>query len=491
MSINIIPSAARGRLTRFNAELQSAMDALAPIETQINNYINEAALLSVAYHSHKNYLRDGHLPLLRKKRDLYECLIERNTSHMSYINQYLYDAPYFDSAYIDKTILGLRGLIMLAEVAGLGTESLEQMLNRWIDRRSRLQDFVSATNDIYSDVEAAINAVDVQLARLIFASYCTDTRTFTIFSAREVTEKMEWMRSVGLLDIYNELFVTSDVDARRALFAELFTLLYNSADSELTNAILNIIEENMTFEDRMAMIYNGDLNGLHGRFGGGQRGPYHLFDDGDEDFVLFMIDLLGTTCEDTIADFLNMFWEIGCSYIAMANTIFVEFANRPNEFEQIFGFPMYTVDGCGVRINFEFLSIHLYNNFGCDGRGTSARQRAELFPVYLENRGIIASITYENHSVDGIAEAFNDALQNGNQIILRQSPTILHRLEDNVARDGSNPIVDLPGRHAVTVTGITEEGNILVSSWGEEFVLMPSDYNLESDTLDFEVISFE
>jgi hypothetical protein len=39
-----------------------------------------------------------------------------------------------------------------------------------------------------------------------------------------------------------------------------------------------------------------------------------------------------------------------------------------------------------------------------------------------------------------------------------------------------------------TVTGITEVGDIIVSSWGQQLIVNPSDYR-KGKTLDFEVVT--
>ena len=123
-------------------------------------------------------------------------------------------------------------------------------------------------------------------------------------------------------------------------------------------------------------------------------------------------------------------------------------------------------------------------------------QRPSIFSNYLESKGVTANMTRDRLPISSIAEAFEEAKQNGQQIILQQRPTVLHRLETNITGDIRSK-EETDSGHSVTVTGITEDGNILVSSWGEEFILKPSDYNLvwiwlnPRFYLDFEVVTYE
>lgn len=47
------------------------------------------------------------------------------------------------------------------------------------------------------------------------------------------------------------------------------------------------------------------------------------------------------------------------------------------------------------------------------------------------------------------------------------------------------------GGHAMTVTGKTKDGKLIVSSWGEKFYIDPKDYEVKGYHATFQVIEYE
>jgi len=171
-------------------------------------------------------------------------------------------------------------------------------------------------------------------------------------------------------------------------------------------------------------------------------------------------------------------------------------AGRPDEFERIFGFPLYKVESDGtVVFNFEYVAIDIYNGSGNVGKDSNSKSRRKILEDYLGDRGVSVNITNSQYTAKGDLDSLEEALKAG-QVILRQRPTILYNMDGTLYHD-------TVGGHAITVTGVTEDGNLIVSSWGGQYLVKPSDYSWihpdfdlrDTDTwstyLDYEVVTYE
>ena len=80
----------------------------------------------------------------------------------------------------------------------------------------------------------------------------------------------------------------------------------------------------------------------------------------------------------------------------------------------------------------------------------------------------------ESNSFDysGILDAYNELKTDNNSIIVASGDFDLYQY-DNYIKHGrlSNKAVEISNGHCMTVTGVTEDGNLIVSSWGEKYVL--------------------
>ena len=101
------------------------------------------------------------------------------------------------------------------------------------------------------------------------------------------------------------------------------------------------------------------------------------------------------------------------------------------------------------------------------GRGTSQDDRIYRFERYMREHGEGLEIENIVCSPDEVWQKCKEETGKGNRIIISTCPV---RLEDT----GGEP-VQMDGGHAMTVTGLTEEGRIEVSSWGEKYFITPED----------------
>ena len=172
-----------------------------------------------------------------------------------------------------------------------------------------------------------------------------------------------------------------------------------------------------------------------------------------------------------IAEYLSNINHVGCGYVALVNTIFMQFEGDPEGFERTFGFPMYQ-DG---DFNYDRLLLDLYVttdkagiNLGYNGlpEGTLAESRNEIINNYLSDKGMTATTDYR---VDVNAGNYSDITSDGGKVV------ISFRYGNMYDANGVPHYID--GGHAMVVTGMTDDGRYIVSSWGEEYFINPSDWN--------------
>lgn len=151
----------------------------------------------------------------------------------------------------------------------------------------------------------------------------------------------------------------------------------------------------------------------------------------------------------------------GCGYVALANTLFGQYAGREEQFLKVFGFPMYAGTG---ELNFELLVTDLYCSKDKHWKtGTTREEREEIWEDYLEEKGIPVDV----RTVEVTAENYEELSWEG-ELIVGINPCILFD------SDGKK-VVETEGGHAMTITGMTDDGMFKVSSWGMEYYIMPDD----------------
>jgi hypothetical protein len=267
----------------------------------------------------------------------------------------------------------------------------------------------------------------------------------------------------------------------------------------------------MTLSERMKFVFNES-----GDYGGNQGNLVNRFNR-NNDFRVFMRELLddrgmtdadirqylhglrdhvdecnGRPCinerkKEPVCAIILGYNDVGCGYMATANLILVEFANKPNEFERIFGFPLYSVERDGsIRPSFEKLAISIYHHSERDCRDENIP--VGQFPKYAIENYLIAhnvDITVNRRaSFPGVEEIKSD-LQNG-PVPISLNPCFL---------PGPSGPKHPYGAHAVVITGVTDDGNLTVSSWGNQYIVIPSDYDSISigsgEYVKYEAVIFE
>ena len=208
-----------------------------------------------------------------------------------------------------------------------------------------------------------------------------------------------------------------------------------------------------------------------GQYGGRQASPSEHWQD--------VADIVRKYHPDwsikQIRKYLETLNSEGCGYVAMINTIFLYYNGREEEFEKTFGFPMYK-DG---DLNYDAMVTDFYcakDDPNHSGTGWASRER--MWESYCKEHGIDADV----HNVNVTAKNFNEVSKNG-QIVVGLSPVILYD------KNGNCVFNDPDSGHAMTVTGVSEDGRLIVSSWGETYYL-DKDLSVYTDHIDFQQVHY-
>lgn len=162
-----------------------------------------------------------------------------------------------------------------------------------------------------------------------------------------------------------------------------------------------------------------------------------------------------------IRDFLSKMNKEGCGYVAMCNTLFQQYVGREAEFEEKFGFPMYK-DG---DLNFDALIIDFYCDQDNPNKGgTNQYEREEMWEEYLKDRGVYVNVQCD---VKVTPDTYSTIAKEGS-LVVSISPVILQNKNGDI-------VDDRDGGHAMTVTGVTDDGRYIVSSWGKVYYVDPDD----------------
>ena len=216
-----------------------------------------------------------------------------------------------------------------------------------------------------------------------------------------------------------------------------------------------------------------------------------------------------------------------CSYAAKANSIFYQFSNNPELFQQKFGFPMYKVDSNGVKTfnsNELILDMYIYANdtanggnlftkniynnsynFSCDNRidvfgrrmldtqrqiymSTPNGSNVPTLNGYLNSKGLnfesynlITNKGYNilnNQEFNAYINAIDTSITEGKSVQLNifsdGNEIRMLSMDNRVYPDSSTRTWGEGGGHAVFITGRNIQG-FTVSSWGKEYLIPYSD----------------
>lgn len=233
--------------------------------------------------------------------------------------------------------------------------------------------------------------------------------------------------------------------------------------------------------------------------------------------------------DEELVDYLYAMNNVGCGYVEISNTIFESYIDKPEKFEHDFGFPMYyKCDDGTFRSNVNLLFVDVYCNTYKNGlteysssihpdkmvtnykyypgdidhnEGTLMSDREAILEYYKKNYGVNVSLNSikeywklgDNHDDSGMTvgkvitsnakasaylQAMNTAISNtvkqGDNVGISASDYTLYLVDKNnnrIPTDSGLKMVDAP--HAMTIVGINDNGDYIVSTWGKKYALDP------------------
>lgn len=179
--------------------------------------------------------------------------------------------------------------------------------------------------------------------------------------------------------------------------------------------------------------------------------------------------------EKELLNYLSEMSSNGCGYQALVNTIFVYFEGHEKEFKDEFGYSMYDSKG---HLNYDLLMLDIYSyRNGAEHGGTNACDRSELINKFMSDHGVNSIHTKEETEIT--PNNYYEHVANGEQIILYGHYTIDYTYYNNGSEIGVHNVEI--GRHAVTVTGVTEDGKFIVSTWGYKGIVDPNETGKDVD----------
>ena len=281
----------------------------------------------------------------------------------------------------------------------------------------------------------------------------------------------------------------------------------------------NIIRGYAYGENNISIFHTYNLNNL--QYGGSQM----IFADNVDKLLQdpIILNLLNeyfpnATLED-YEYYLYKVTNVGCGYTALINSLFVEYEGKEKEFLDKFGFPMYNINEEGdIDFNYEYLILDFFSyiHVRCEGytiqeiygdrdvyqngkivdgaladildtgkgHGTSKREYNRFSDFLREkyNIDIDINVDYrENYKINSsnYLEFYNMLEKSDSrQIILRSGGFDLYDLNGNLC---SKDV----GSHAMYITGLTNDGRFIVSSWGKKFVVDFSNVENNDGYIDF------
>lgn len=281
-----------------------------------------------------------------------------------------------------------------------------------------------------------------------------------------------------------------------------------SNDESLTEEDLAYVKEHCR-----DILYSNSYGSYGGNQGGAIISATKIGDNinfYDEGYYKIISSYFPNMTNEEIYDYYLGINEVGCGYTAVANYIFESYADKPEQFEKDFGFPMYKKNAQGqIQANINYLVTDIYcytnkngivdsdnlNNFFGIGRlfsddpayanpGNTKRNigmKPDVEQDIIESERyshtnlkfeIIEKYYGRNNNINNYKEQIKENLDKGNLISLSATDyTLYHADANNNIIQNAEVVAIENAPHAMTITGINDNGDLIVSTWGGKYIL--------------------
>ena len=325
----------------------------------------------------------------------------------------------------------------------------------WIG--DRWYDFQSWIGEL--DIKNYLDNVNVYHKKIIDKNNTSETQINAIFEevnkvSTDYKSRFEATRED--MSLYGELLTqfTDTVDPAKGLFTSQY----------VGEGLKNAVNDYMERSERLQNIVMKDLPDNNpafddsGSYGGAQGSAQNKYKD--EDIQVIVRKYYPELSDKEVQKLLKQMNSEGCTYVAVCNTIFKEYVGREDEFEKTFGFPMHK-DG---DLNYDALIVDYYCSKDTEEsvRFDNIELVEERWEAYLKEHDVDVDVV----SRLKVTPETYDEIVSGGQLIVSVRPLNLEDEQGNIV-DGRDC------GHAMTVTGVTEDGRYIVSSWGKVYYVDP------------------
>ena len=325
-------------------------------------------------------------------------------------------------------------------------------------------------------------------------------------------------------------------------WSAMLTSVYGMMAGSLLGAIADVldIDPKDLYPDKNTKTFDDDKN--NGTYGSDQGDMAHhkkglwffgfrWFEDEDLYAYARTHERYQDYSQTEIAHLMDQINEEGCGYAAVVNDIFVEYEGREEEFERVFGFPMYDKNG---KANYDYLMLDFYAEtddlyFLDEPQGATALAN-DIIQLYKgkedefrEKYGCDPIVTVDGvdylsaDAIQAILDEYSDVSEASVAVDGTSTYTLENRFNHYMDQKGLSYTVDTVmdgrtlseeelqgyfsegksvnisvggfdlynekgrrvqadvGNHWMTITGMTDDGRYIVSSWGERYYLNPEE----------------
>lgn len=175
-----------------------------------------------------------------------------------------------------------------------------------------------------------------------------------------------------------------------------------------------------------------------------------------------------------------------CHYSTLSNSIFQQYEGKEQDFEDTFGFDMYTIcDNGTVRYNYEALVLTLVLSYNTENypytkddyismplAGTDYDYSQMYGTVELINKKYGTNFSYSNNDLSDSSiniDSIKQHLNEGYSVMINAADFSLYDYET-----GDTFVEDCMAGHSMSLVGFTDDGKIIVSTYGKKYILVVS-----------------